>query len=179
MFCACSEWGLSFFFFLEQFWTDVRAKRKCYIFLMAVLCSLQYVALSQFVKIAFYELILFFFIPLMSTSGHEIIIPWTSLLCPHSEIVCISKQRTCYSIRCLHRWFFTFICLYDYQAQMVKKGAKQSRSSLFVRLFQSVPWIGSWRQLEIRLSNEALNKVMINCQTLSNDILRPQVPSLA
>lgn len=55
----------------------------------------------------------------------------------------------------------------------------QSMSAFFVCLFHSVPWIGSWRQLEIRLLNEALNKVMINCQTLSNDILHPQVTGLA
>lgn len=151
-------------------------------FVLAVQCSLQYVALSCNLSRLLY--ISWFFLcclaaMLMCSSGHEIIIPRTSLLCPCSEIVCISKQRTCYLIRCLDRWFFTFICLHEYPAQMVKRGEKQSRSTLFVCLFHSVPWIGSWRQLEIRLSNEALNKVMINCQTLSNDILHPQVPSLA
>lgn len=69
----------------------------------------------------------------MSTIGHEIIIPRTSVLCPHSEIVCMSKQSPCYLIRCLDRTFFTFICLCDYQAQMVKgEDESAGRLSLYV-----------------------------------------------
>ena len=120
----CSMPALNeFFFFLNRFEQMLGPKENVTFCNGGAVWSSICCSLSQFVEIALRELFLFVY-----SSGHEIIIPWTSLLCPHSEIVCISKQRTCYLIRCLDRWFFTFICLYDYQVQMVKRG--QNRAGL-------------------------------------------------
>lgn len=131
MFCVCSEWGP----FLE-IWTDVRAKRKCYI--LYWWCSVVFnMLLSHNLSRLLYMsgfFLRFLQAILMSSSEHEIIIPRTSLLGLHRNIVCISKQRTCYLIRCLHRLFFTLICLYDYQAQMVEIGEKERVCSLCMSL---------------------------------------------
>lgn len=159
-----------------------------YFFVMLVLCSLQYVTLLQFVRMALHEL--FFLLggePLQLI--HEVIIHRTSFFCvsPQHRLSASANKRTCYWIRCrdkgsytvIYFHFFKFFSQLKWRKRQGGGGATGEQGLLsFVRLFHSVPWIGSWRQFEIRLSNEALNKVMINCQTLSNDILHPRVPSL-
>lgn len=105
-----------------SFWTDVRAKRKCYI----LLCHCSVVFNMMLFHNLSRLLYMSWFFCVYSSSGHEIIIPRTSFLYPHSKIVCISKQRPCYLIRCLDRGFFTFICF----VQMEKIGGKKSAGLL-------------------------------------------------
>lgn len=114
MFCVDSDWGLS------HFWEQMleRGKKKMLHFVTVVLALSSICSFLTICQDCVTRLDSICFFPptaiLMSSPGHEIIIPRTRLLCPHSEIVCIRKQRTCYLIRCLDRWFFTFMCLYHY-----------------------------------------------------------------
>lgn len=81
-----------------------------YFFVMLVLCSLQYVTLLQFVRMALHEL--FFLLggePLQLI--HEVIIHRTSFFCvsPQHRLSASANKRTCYWIRCRDKGSYTVI----------------------------------------------------------------------
>lgn len=81
-----------------------------YFFVMLVLCSLQYVTLLQFVRMALHEL--FFLLggePLQLI--HEVIIHRTRLFCvsPQHRLTASANKRTCYWIRCRDKGSYTVI----------------------------------------------------------------------
>lgn len=55
---------------------------------------------------------------------------------------------------------------------MQKTDQKEQDCTLAVPLFSMYQWLLKY-SYKIRLSNEVLNKLMINCQTLSNDMPQP------
>lgn len=122
-----------------------------FIFLMLVLCSLQYVTLLQFVRMALHEL--FFLLggePRQLI--HEVIIHRTSFFCvsPQHRLSASANKRTCYWIRCRDKGSYTVIYYHFFKFffssneekdKGVGRGVATGEQGLlsFVHLFHSVP----------------------------------------